>query len=100
MSNDETQEFIVNIQARVRTVEFFLEVLMAQIYARVPKDEADDAIANIKNLVKDHTSVPTGEDRTSETARMIHADMSELADYLAERISSRSDSIRSALRPD
>ncbi|WRH62033.1 MAG: hypothetical protein RSE12_16925 [Fuscovulum sp.] len=86
------------ILAKLTVQEFFIEVILAQVYGYGPKDAQDDALSQMVRLIRTSSWTrhqPTDEESTELLQVGLLA--SEYAANLAEKIAARADNIRDLL---
>ena len=90
-------EFEADLRARLTTLEFLLEVVMAQHFAGAPQQDQDAAFATIMRLMK--TSSWTASDlstRESDQLLRVAKLASDHAERILGKVALRADEIRRA----
>lgn len=83
------------VAARLTTLEFMVEVLMARELSEMPQEVADLMLSELNRLRDQFHSNDPGADMSAETIRIMSRS-SELSDRFLEKASERADQIRRA----
>lgn len=91
---DERQEW-VNLDGRLQSIQFLLEVIAAMTMAKLEKSEQDAAITAIYTRLSEGFSVPPGASPALQTyLGDVHGAAEEHLGRLLQSVSTRADGIR------
>ncbi len=92
---EDTDDFYADLFGRLQCVEFFLQVVMAQLYSTDTKEGQNETLSKIVALVRDRTSInPNSTDAEREFLERAHSLMIEHTETLSAKIARRANEIR------